>query len=104
MSKLSNAGPATAWYSTELACGTKRQRLHIDGVETPYFIDSARGVCAHRSRGDEHGLWGAGMGVGARSGLPMAACLGSGSDIRALKHRAEQMALCAPFIPSAIAA
>jgi hypothetical protein len=74
----------------------RRQRLYVDGVETPYFVDSANGVRAHRTYGDEHGLFGAGLGdliASARIPYRIAACFGSGPKIALLKHRAEQMAL-----------
>lgn len=91
-----NKAPKTTWRTTILACGTRRQRLHVNGVETPFFIDSANGISAHKSQGDEHGLYGAGMGPvpsGQKYGLRIAACLGSGGKVQILKHRAEQMAM-----------
>jgi hypothetical protein len=76
-----------------MACGTKRQRLYVDGVETPYFVDTAA-VAAHRTYGERHGLWGAGMSEPHwRTGYRIAACFGCGDKIAPLKHRAEQMAL-----------
>lgn len=76
-----------------MSCGTRRQRLFLEGAETPYFIDSALGIRAHRSSGEEHGLYGAGMGAEVRAGMRIAAPLGCGSNVKLLKHRAEQMAL-----------
>lgn len=90
-----NNAPKIKWVSEMLACETRRQRLFVDGRETPFFIDSANGILAHRTTGYEHGLFGAGMGpiAGNRSGLRIAAILGAGPRIAELKHRAEQMAL-----------
>lgn len=93
IAETANGAPQCEWFSATLACGTRRQRLYVDGRETPFFIDSAKGVSAHKSQGEEHGLYGAGMAVGERSGRPMAAHLGCGPKITILKHRAEQMAL-----------
>lgn len=79
-----------------MSCGTYRQRLSVDGVETAYFIDSARGILAHKTCGDEHGLFGSGMGAlitRAKTPYRIAAILGSHQKIAILKHRAEQMAL-----------
>jgi hypothetical protein len=87
-----NNAPSLKWLSETLACGTRRQRLILDGAETPFFIDTANGVRAHRVDGFEHGLMGAGMGPEIRPGLRIAAVLRSGSNVRQLKHVAEQMA------------
>lgn len=89
----SNNAPKCKWFRFEMACGTVRQKLYVDGKETPWFVDSAS-VRAHYSYGDKHGLWGAGMSephwlTKTRS----AACFGSGSRLEPLKARAEQMAL-----------
>lgn len=91
----SNRPPKAIWQAAELACGTLRQRLFVSGTETPYFIDSARGIQAHRTQGDEHGLYGAGMGDEIHPGCRIAAVLGSGRNVRLLKQRAEQMAFAA---------
>jgi hypothetical protein len=88
-----NTAPKLVWRTIPQACGMRRQRLYANGSETPFFIDSAKGVLAHKSAGSEHGLYGSGMQIGARSGMAIAAELGSGRDVRILKHRAEQMAL-----------
>lgn len=93
MANISNNAPSVAWRGGLLACGTRRQRLFVNGAETPYFIDSANGVRAHKSAGSEHGLWGSGLGEEIRPGLRIAAMFGAGPDIRSLKHRAEQLAL-----------
>lgn len=93
MAKGRNNPPKATWRSTDLACGTLRQVLFVAGTETPFFIDSARGIRAHRTQGDEHGLYGAGMGPEIRPGCRIAAVLGSSRSARILKHRAEQMAL-----------
>jgi hypothetical protein len=89
-----NKTPLCKWRGEIMACGTRRQRLVVDGNQTPFFIDSAMGVLAHRTQGDEHGLFGSGMGPSNfnRHGLRSAAILGSGRNIAVLKHRAEQMA------------
>jgi len=81
-----------------LACGTRRQRLYVNCVGTPFFVDSANGILTHRTQGSEHGLFGAGMHECKnrdREGNPryIAAILQSGSQVAVLKHRAEQMAL-----------
>lgn len=52
----------TEWHRQELASGTTRHRLYVDGVETPFFVDHARRV-AHYSYGSPIGLWGAGLGA-----------------------------------------
>lgn len=90
----SNNAPKVRWWPMELACGTKRQRLYIDGVETPYFIDSAR-YHAHRSYGHKHGLWGSGMGKQTSAGWCCAGFFGGADTLSVLKQRAEQMALTA---------
>lgn len=90
---MSNNPPKCVWRGEIMSCGSRRQCLHVDGRETPFFIDSAMGVMAHRSSGDEHGLFGAGMGPIGRNGIRIAAELGSSSNVRALKQRAEQMAM-----------
>lgn len=89
----SNAAPKCKWHRVTMACGTIRQRLYVDGKETPWFVDSAA-VMAHRTQGDKHGLWGAGMSKPSRlSGKRCAECFGSGPKIEPLKAKAEQMAL-----------
>lgn len=93
MPRQANLAPKTAWKSAVLACGTLRQRLFVGETETPFFIDSSRGQLAHRTEGNEHGLFGAGMGAEIRPGRRIAAVLDSGRNVRLLKHRAEQMAL-----------
>lgn len=78
----------------ELACGTRRQRLYVNGTETPYFVDTASHR-AHRTYGEPHGLFGAGLGEMTSAGYRIAGCFGAGKKIAVLKHRAEQMALAA---------
>lgn len=95
---MGNNAPKTKWVGHTMSCGTFRQRLYVDGFETPYFIDSARGIRAHKSQGEEHGLYGSGMyecKAPGRDGEKryIAAPLGSSQKISSLKHRAEQMAL-----------
>lgn len=95
--KHSNNAPSVKWVGAILACGRRRQRLFVDGRETPYFIDSAT-LIEHRTQGDAHGLYGAGMHeskIRDRQGNPryVAAVLGSGQKVAELKHRAEQYAL-----------
>jgi hypothetical protein len=79
-----------------MACGTRRQRLYVDGAETPFFIDSAATI-GHRTQGCRHGLYGSSMGDEVRcrdgSSYRIAAVLGGWPTIGLLKHRAEQMAL-----------
>jgi hypothetical protein len=101
LSSVSNNGPACQWRSEDFGPG-RRQRLYVDGVKTPFFVDSALGVLAHRTAGDEHGLYGAGMGelvTQAKTPYRIAAILGSGRNIHRLKHRAEQMAMAMPTAP-----
>lgn len=88
----SNNAPICKWFRFEMACGTVRQRLYLDGKETPWFVDTAA-VMAHRCQGETHGLWGAGMSAPGRlSGKRHAECFGCGSKIEPLKSKAEQMA------------
>lgn len=96
MKKSTNSGPVCRWCSEDFGSG-RRQRLYVDGVKTPFFVDSALGVQAHRTAGEEHCLLGSGMGPAGHNnnGLRSAAILGSGRNIHGLKHRAEQMALSA---------
>ena len=89
---MSNNAPKTEWRGHVMACGTTRQRLYVDGAETPYFIDTTD-IRAHRTCGEKHGLWGAGLGEMSRAGYRIAGCFGAGPKIAPLKHRAEQMAL-----------
>jgi hypothetical protein len=89
----SNNAPKTQWFKQVMACGTERQRLYVDGRETPFFIDTAQ-VAAHKTYGERHGLWGAGMSEPHwRTQNRIAACLGCGPKITPLKARAERMAL-----------
>lgn len=92
----SNSAPKTRWISEMLACGTLRQRLFVDEAETPFFIDTAATI-GHRTEGEPHGLYGAGMGAEVRrhdgTSYRIAAVLGSATRAATLKHRAEQMAL-----------
>lgn len=95
---MSNNAPTLKWHSQMLASGTRRQRLYLNGTETPFFIDSANGIRAHRSHGEEHGLYGAGMQECEWRGPNgekryIAAALDAGTRIEPLKHRAEQMAM-----------
>jgi len=81
-----NNGPKVKWWSTDFG-HTVRQRLYVNGNETPYFVDSAH-TAGHKSQGDEHGLYGSGMHPKG-----IALLLASGRRVTPLKHRAEQMAL-----------
>jgi hypothetical protein len=95
---MTNNAPKLQWHSQMLASGTRRQRLYVDGAETPFFIDSANGIRAHKNQGDEHGLYGAGMHECEWRGQNgekryIAAALGTSVKVEPLKHRAEQMAL-----------
>lgn len=87
-----NRPPKAIWFRLPLACGTVRQKLFIDGKETPFFIDTAS-TAAHRTTGEKHGLFGSGMGPLTRAGYRIAGQLAAGGRIAPLKHRAEQMAL-----------
>lgn len=89
---MRNNAPKTEWRSHVMACGTSRQRLYVNGSETPFFIDS-NNLLGHRSFGDPHGLYGAGLGDMVSAGYRIAGCFGSGKKTAPLKHRAEQMAL-----------
>lgn len=82
-----NGPPDCAWHKTEMPCGTVRQRLRLVGEDTPYFIDTNDRL-GHRSQGQKHGLYGAGMHKGG-----CALLLACGTRIAELKHHAEQMAL-----------
>lgn len=84
-----NNAPETRWFSYELACGTRRYQLYVDGAETPYFIDVAR-YRAHYSYGSKIGLW-----IAGASPRGCAAIGGTFDKISIAKHRAEQMALSA---------
>ena len=94
--KASNNAPVCKWFSTTMVCGTVRQRLYVDGQETPYFVDSAATI-GHRTQGDTHGLFGAGMGAEVRTrnggSYRIAATLASAPKVSILKNRAEQFAL-----------
>ena len=92
MATISNAAPQTRWHSCELACGTKRYRLFVDGRETPYFIDRAQ-YRAHFAYGSRVALWGAGLGQMTRAGYRIAGCFGTFAKVTLAKHRAEQLAL-----------
>lgn len=89
---MSNRAPETKWFSQVLASGVVRQRLYVDGNETPFFIDTSD-QRSHRTYGDRHGLYGSGMGDMTSAGYRIAGCFGSARNIVPLKHRAEQMAL-----------
>lgn len=80
-----NNAPKFRWWKADFG-HTVRQRLYVDGRETPYFIDSAQ-VAHHKTMGERHGLFGSGMSKGG-----CAAILGFGRSVAVLKHRAEQMA------------
>ena len=92
----SNNAPKIQWIGQTMACGTHRQRLYVNSQETPYFVDSAATI-GHRTQGDKHGLFGAGMGnvVRTRDGgsYRIAATLASAPKVAVLKHKAEQYAL-----------
>ena len=94
----SNNAPKTFWHRFEMACGTVRHKLYVNGQETPYFIDVAS-VRAHYSYGERIALWGAGMGemvnrlIDGGGGYRIAAFLGSFKKIALAKHAAEQRAL-----------
>lgn len=90
MPKNNNA-PTCKWHRFELSCGTVRQRLYLDGRETPWFVDTAA-VLAHKCQGEKHGLWGAGLSKPNRLGKRHAECFGCGPRIEPLKAKAEQMA------------
>lgn len=89
----SNNAPKIQWHRTELSCGTVRRRLYVNGAETPFFVDS-NPLLGHRTMGEPHGLYGAGMSEPGRlSGKRHALVLGCAKTITPLKHRAEQMAM-----------
>lgn len=85
---MSNNAPSLKWISVDHLHSVRRQRLFINGHETPYFIDDSKGVVAFRTQGDRYGLYGAGM-----SERGHAVVLGSANRIPVLKHRAEQFAM-----------
>lgn len=90
-----NNAPKAKWFGVTMACGTLRQKLYVNGLESPFFIDTASTI-GHRTQGDKHGLFGSGMGdeVRCRDGSTyrIAATLSSSNKVAELKHRAEQMA------------
>lgn len=88
MTSKGNKAPTLKWWHFDLGPVT-RQRLYVNGTETPYFIDTAK-EHAHRIYGEKHGLFGAGMDPKG-----IAATLDFGPRIAVLKHRAEQMAFTA---------
>jgi hypothetical protein len=92
----SNNAPVVKWFGFTLSCGILRQRLFINGVETPFFVDTAPNS-SHRTYGKKHGLFGAGMGEEIQrhdgSSYRIAATLASSNKIAGLKHNAEQQAL-----------
>ena len=89
----SNAAPMVRWFRQQLACGTIRYSLYVNGQKTPYFIDAARSR-AHYSYGSRIGLWGAGMGqLSHNRSFRIAGFLGGYDTIALAKHVAEQHAL-----------
>jgi hypothetical protein len=88
-----NNAPQCKWWKQELACGTERHRLYVNGTETRYFVDVAR-YHAHRSYGSKVGLWGSGLGKqsSAPHGLCCAGFLGGFDKITLAKHRGEMLA------------
>jgi hypothetical protein len=88
MSNSSNNAPSVKWTTVAHVTAVHRQRLLLNGKETPYFVDDSRGVAAFRAQGDRYGLWGAGM---HKSGCAL--LLRSAGKISVLKHAAEQFAL-----------
>jgi hypothetical protein len=87
---LTNSAPQTKWHRTEMACGTVRYRLFVEGRETPYFVDAAT-ARAHYGYGDRIALWGSGM-LPSRSGGNIAGFLGGFRTVELAKHAAEQRA------------
>jgi hypothetical protein len=81
-----NNAPVTIWRAYVIGA-MKRQRLYVNGRETPYFVDTALAAYA-RTYGEKHALFGSGM-----SAAGTAACLGFGRLLAPLKHKAEQLAL-----------
>lgn len=82
-----NNAPSTKWVKLPHFGAQLRQKLLLNGLETPYFVVTAN-TRAHYTDGDRHGLFGAGM---HESGCALT--LGSASKVSVLKHRAEQYAL-----------
>lgn len=93
---MSNQAPKTRWFKAELACGTERHRLYIDGAESPFFVDVAHSI-AHRSQGSKAGIYGSGLGqeIRRRDGsiYRIAGFFGGFDKITVAKARAEQLAL-----------
>lgn len=54
-----NRAPVCAWFREDWGAH-ERHRLHVDGRETPYFVDVARSA-AHRTNGHRVALFGSGM-------------------------------------------
>lgn len=93
-----NQAPTTKWTRVELACGTVRHRLYVNGTETPFFVDDAKSAgIGHRTMGEPVGLFGSGMGsdIRRRNGetYRIAATLGAFRNVGTAKARAEQLAL-----------
>jgi hypothetical protein len=90
----SNRAPEFLWHSQALPCGTRRDRLWIDGQQTPYFIDSTEVVRHRIARGsnEPHALFGSGQGAPSINGTRGAAVIATGAAIERLMHRAEQLA------------
>lgn len=81
-----NSAPKANWWKTDFG-STERQRLFLDGHETPFFVVTAK-KSHHSIAGQRHGLFGSGM-----SERGNAALLSCGPQIATLKHRAEQLAM-----------
>lgn len=100
MPDLSNNAPKTFWYRFELACGTVRHKLYVDGHETAYFVDDAKKAGrAHYQYGERIYLMGAGMGemvnrlIDGGGGYRIAAFLGGFKRVDSAKNSAEQRAI-----------
>jgi len=74
------------WFKFLQVSAIDRQRLYIDGKETPYFVDKAH-YRAHFTYGLPVGLYGAGMHPQG-----CAACFGGFQRIRDAKKRAVELA------------
>lgn len=88
-----NNAPKTTWVKSEMADGTIRHRLFVNGMETCYFIDKAAHVEQRFTHDRPFVLYGAGLGKMTSAGYRIASILDGFPRISQAKHRAEQFAL-----------
>ncbi len=73
---------AAKWFKQQIADHTTRHRLHLNGRETPWFIDKAN-CRAHFTQGEPCGLFGSGLGQGGIAG-----CFGAFRTVTEAKQAA----------------